>query len=305
MQTITPLLLGNLDLAARPAIVAVLTWSGAECLQLARQAREEGADLLELRADLCANGGQPASAEELMRTVEQVRRAVPQPLLLTVRHPSEGGRFFGTEREREELILRLLPAVDAVDLELYGAVEISGPIIKAARAQGKRVVLSFHDFTGTPPLRARAEGERGLEEIVRDARTLRADVVKIAARAETMEDVETLMRFTARCASGGVVLATMSMGEPGRLSRVLNPFFGSCLTYGYVGAAATTPGQWAVRELRPALDLFPSRRLPEPVVEALLQPVREHALALSSGAGTLSPAKVVAELLARIPQNRE
>ncbi len=299
MQPQTLVVIGALDLSLRPALVAVLAGDAAECLDLAMRALADGADLLELRADLCVADRGAMDLDALAELVAAVRCAVPLPLLLTVRHASEGGRWSGSERERLAIYLRLLPAVHAVDLELLSAAELRGLVMEAARALGKPVVLSFHDFTRTPPLRASGNGGSSLHEIADQARELGADVVKIAATAETAEDVERLMRFTVACVKRGMVPATMSMGEKGRISRVLNPFLGSCFTYGYVGATATTQGQWKVRELRPLLDLFPGRPLSESKLEQVFELLRSSA----NGGGATSMHAAVTALLARAPRD--
>ena len=208
-----------------------------------------------------------------MAIIADIREHVTLPILLTIRRLSEGGYFFGEEVERLAYFKSLLPAVDAVDIELYDTQDIREQIIEHAHKQSKTVVLSYHNFRRTP-------SERRFSEIVEDAVTVGGDIVKIAVMAEKVEDVELLMKFTTDFNAREILLATMSMGDLGRVTRAVNPFLGSCLTYGYVGEVPTTPGQLPVRELRAVLDLFPGQRIPVAsldVVYGLLKKVAHKA----------------------------
>ncbi|MBV9127680.1 MAG: type I 3-dehydroquinate dehydratase, partial [Verrucomicrobia bacterium] len=120
-------------------------------------------DLLELRADaFAADLAENAAAcpEPALNKNNEPLRAVlaapRRPLLLTVRHPREGGMDGSlTAARRLGLFRRLLPHASWVDVELrsllapaLAAAEFR-TLLAGARARGCHVVVSFHDFCAT------------------------------------------------------------------------------------------------------------------------------------------------------------
>src|SRR5262245_31684974 len=99
--------IGSLVLGARPLVVA----AGGEA-EVAALATADGADLLELRADLFADP-QPG---RVVRALEQLR-ASGRPVILTVRAATEGGRPLPDDR-RQALYTAGLAHVDAIDVEI-------------------------------------------------------------------------------------------------------------------------------------------------------------------------------------------
>lgn len=231
-----------------PRIVAVIAGATDQYPALAAKAKEGKADILEFRADFC-HGMQPRAIKSLLL---EVKRAAGLPVLLTIRQFPEGGYFTGSESERLDLFRSLLSEVDAVDVELY-AKTIRDDLVSAAHKAGKLVVLSYHNFKHTPRLSK-------INEIVEDAIFFKGDMLKIAVTALAEDDVRMLSRFTAGF-DREILLTTISMGEAGTVSRVLNPFLGSCFTFGFVGDSPTTPGQIEVSELRQLIDAFPGQRI--------------------------------------------
>lgn len=173
-----------------------------------------------------------------------------RPLLVTLRHASEGGMREMEERERRLLALRLLPKAAALDWEIAQLAQAE-ELVAEAQAQGVALVASAHDFEKTPPLEMLLEKERR-------ARELGADIVKFAFRLRRAEDLMTGVQLLRR-ASGP--LAVMGMGPLGPMSRLLYAQLGSVLVYGYLGKTATAPGQWSARQCREALEsLSPAGR---------------------------------------------
>jgi 3-dehydroquinate dehydratase-1 len=112
------------------------------------------------------------------------------------------------------------------------------------------VLLSAHDFQATP-------AREVLLALIDRARTLGADLPKLATYAASPEDLRTLLDVTLAARDAGVV--TLGMGPFGPLSRVVLPAAGSLLTYGSVGRP-TAPGQVPVADLAGWLArLLPSR----------------------------------------------
>lgn len=219
--------IGGVVLGQRPRIVAAGGESELEAL-----ARADGADLVEVRADLFDDPEPGAMVAALRRL-----RAAGRPIIFTVRAEAEGGRPLD-EKRRAALYEAALPHVDAIDAEIVSTA-LTVDLVPAARAAQKLVILSAHALAATPP-------QDGLVALVDHGFGLGADIVKLAAHAASIDDLRTLLAVTLATRHRGVV--TLAMGPLGPLSRVTLPAAGSLLTYGHVGRP-TAPGQLDVSEL--------------------------------------------------------
>jgi 3-dehydroquinate dehydratase-1 len=182
-------------------------------------------DAVEVRVDSLPN---PPSLQQVA--------ALSAPAILTVRRPDEGGVKPISEEEQLALYLALLPAAAAVDIEVRSTRRLRD-VLEAARRTEKALIVSFHDFEGTPSLAK-------LRRTSARARAAGADIVKIAAKARTPAEVARLLAFL-EGVSGPV--AVMGMGALGRASRLLFAKAGSALNYGWLDKPQV-PGQWSARE---------------------------------------------------------
>lgn len=209
-----------------PNVVA--TAHTARGLRIAGCLSPNTADFVEVRLDLL-----PA------KTKKEPLQSIPLPVLLTARHPGEGGGRDWHAGEREERVRELLPVAAAMDWEL-AFVREAGELIGGARSMGVAWVCSFHDFNATPSLskllkmRDRAFG-------------VGADVFKVAAFLRDAADLCTLLTLLEK--SDGLPLAVMGMGPLGRASRLLFAASGSVLNYGWLHRPQV-PGQFPALLLR-------------------------------------------------------
>jgi 3-dehydroquinate dehydratase I len=190
-------------------------------------------DLLELRVDHFADDPAP-----LLRAAPRLAA----PLIVTVRHPAEGGQNALATARRRELYAQFLPFAACIDVELRSAKRLAATIA-AARAAGVLVILSAHDFRATPSVSA-------LREFEVCAYSAGADLCKIATRADTPAALDRLLTLFAK--PPPLPLAVMAMGRFGKISRLLFAQAGSVLNYGYL-AAGNAPGQWPAARLRELL----------------------------------------------------
>lgn len=190
-------------------------------------------DLVELRLDL----------------LEIEAGQTSQPLLLTPRHPDEGGGASCAEAaERAARVEPWIPFAAALDIEVAHH-ESMASTVAAARDAGLAVVLSSHDFEGTPPT-----GE--LSETVLRAIDAGADIIKIATRTETPGDVARLLQLLEQFPEHR--LAVMGMGSLGMASRLIAARCGSVLNYASFGEA-NVEGQWPLAEFCALLDRLGAR----------------------------------------------
>jgi 3-dehydroquinate dehydratase-1 len=233
-----PLRIGALELGAIPRIAAIVDrpLPPASLHALTRK----GADFFELRVDCWKTG-----YDESIAYTESIRRKTKAPLLCTIRETA------GNRLHRLALFRALLPSVDAVDIELDAP--INREVISLAKARGRTVIVSEHDFKSTP-------SNASLRSIVRKSMALGADIVKIAATPANRNDLRRLLCFCAGC---GCPIVAIAMGEIGAISRIAAPVFGSMFTYAYV-TRAVAPGQLPLVTLTEEMDFFfPERRRPK------------------------------------------
>ena len=194
----------------------------AETTAELRARRDEAcdADLVELRLDTVRDLDLEGALADRTR-----------PVLVTCRPVWEGGQFTGSEDERHAILRRALElGADWVDLEWRGGFEAL-----IAERRGRNIVLSMHDFEGTP-------GD--LEDRYRFMRGTGAEIVKLAVRSRSAGDVVRLLRLGR--ARRGERLALVGMGPAGVPTRLLPAHFGSCWTY---AGEAVAPGQVCLSEM--------------------------------------------------------
>jgi len=189
-------------------------------IERSRKAQAAGADLVEVRMDLClAEGG---VAADLIAALP----ALALPAIVTLRHAREQGAWDGSEDDRLDLYQRADAAGAAwVDREL---------VFHAARPwrpQRARLILSSHDFSG-PGV--------NLPGKVAAMRACHADIAKIAVTARDAADLAGVRALI----DGRGPVAAMAMGEHGLPSRLLAGAWGSAIVFARLpDDAGSAPGQ--------------------------------------------------------------
>jgi 3-dehydroquinate dehydratase-1 len=176
----------------------------------------------------------------------------PCPLLFTCRSREEGGMASLSGKMRLELITSALASglVDLVDIELSGDHELLGEVLRAGTELNVKVMLSSHDFLTTP-------SQEDIVNTLTRAEELGADIAKTAVMPRSVKDVLTLFKATlqARTEHLHIPMATMAMGDLGRITRLAGGLFGSDITFAR-GDKASASGQIGIKELRQALTLL-------------------------------------------------
>jgi 3-dehydroquinate dehydratase-1 len=168
------------------------------------------------------------------------------PVIITARHPAEGGANNLSLKRRRELLSRFLPQARYVDLELR-SVRAFRSLLDEARRRNVGRIISFHDLDSTP-------SPRSLHAKARAAKSCGADVFKIAARTDTPAQLARLLNFVSN-QDASLPLSAMGIGKLGGVSRVALARSGSVLTYASL-EAKRIEGQLSVKQLRAAFDIF-------------------------------------------------
>lgn len=191
------------------------------------------ADAVEVRVDALL-------AENVaVEQIEAALRARKRPVLLTLRIPAEGGQRPWKVAERRALFLRLLPQVEAIDVELATAPALAA-VIDEARRLGKTVVLSAHALKQPAP-------PEQIAAWVAQFHPLPATILKIAAQIKSWRDLQQLAAVLVNHPDWSV--AVMGLGPYAGQSRSVLAALGSRLVYGYLDRPAA-PGQPSAAQVR-------------------------------------------------------
>jgi len=198
------------------------------------------ADMVELRIDRMGAPDLPA--------LVGARKGI---LLVTNRRKKEGGFFPGPEKDRVDFLAEAARlGADWVDVEAStGRRLISDLAAKiSGRGQTTKMIVSHHELRGTPPWRA-------LRRRYEACRAFGAQVVKIVTYAEAVEDNLRVLQLIPRSLAEGQAIVAFCMGPQGRISRILAPVLGSCISYASLRKGAeSAPGQPTVSEMRRTLQ---------------------------------------------------
>ena len=191
-------------------------------------------DLFELRLDALRD-----SLGEVERMIPQLRA----PLILTARHPAEGGVGGLSAVGRRTLLQRFLDVATLVDLELRSVRQMK-TLLDEMRRRRIGLLLSLHDFRDTPPL-----GE--LHRLATCAAAIQPAIFKIATRIDTRVQLDRLMAFLRAANRPEFPIAAMGVGKLGAKSRRQLDRLGSVLTYVSLGKP-NVQGQPSLSQLRRA-----------------------------------------------------
>jgi 3-dehydroquinate dehydratase type I len=190
------------------------------------------ADLIELRADYLKR-------VKLGLLLENRRK----PFIVTHRRKEEGGKYKGEERKRLSVLQEAIDlGADYIDVELATERSFFQDLLRNRRET--QIILSFHDFQRTP-------SPKELQNLFNQMVRLRADVIKIVPFARSWEDNLSILSLIPFAKTRKQKIVAFCMGEKGKISRILSPFFGAAWTYASLSKnSASAPGQLTVRELK-------------------------------------------------------
>jgi len=204
-------------------------------------------DIIEWRVDFF---DQIKNVNNVHEVIKKIKLTTNIPLLFTIRAAHEGGENIPLNlKEKIDLITEICQhsKVDIIDFEMSNGANEVEQICNLAKNNGKKLILSYHNFEYTPT-------NEELLQLGIKAEKAGADVVKVAVMPETKADVLRLLQVTNEMdESLSIPVVTMSMGNIGGLSRVIGWAYGSAVTFG-VGAKSSAPGQLPVDKLREAIE---------------------------------------------------
>ena len=190
-------------------------------------------DFFELRLD--------ALAESLGAVATNISR-LGAPIILTARHPAEGGLGSLSASTREELLRRFLEYASLVDLELRSIRQMAGLLLEL-RGRKISLVLSSHHFSRTPSVSE-------LHRLTKKAATFQPAIFKLATRTDDPEQLDRLTSYLSETTRYSFPVAAMGMGRLGMLSRRQFDSRRSALTYVSLDKQHSVEGQLSLGQLR-------------------------------------------------------
>ncbi len=191
-------------------------------------------------------------------------------VLVTNRRREEGGAFSGSEAERVALLEDAVSlGADFIDIEastdpaLIVALKVKIGAVSAIHPPrpnpfpqgggtkyGTKLILSWHDFGGTP-------SEQILKKKFRDMRAIGADIIKIVTYARKEEDNLRILSLVPYARRQGQEIIAFCMGAAGRSSRIMTAALGSFLTFAALERGVeSAPGQMTVDEMKKIWEIL-------------------------------------------------
>ncbi|MCX8188953.1 MAG: type I 3-dehydroquinate dehydratase [Nitrososphaeria archaeon] len=215
----------------KPKVCTVITKFDKRCIKVANRS-----DLIEVRIDMIGEAWTKCAS------------MLEKPWIACNRRKEEGGFWNGDEESRIKELLKAITFGAA-----YIDIELKSPhirkIVKNVKEDGKKVLISYHNFNGTPSL------ER-LKKIFEQEVKQGADICKIVTTAKRFEDNLTILRLIRETSKTSSIVA-FCMGDIGILSRILSPFFGGIFTYASIGQGLESArGQIDLEKLEEIYKMF-------------------------------------------------
>jgi 3-dehydroquinate dehydratase I len=181
--------------------------------------------------------------DRLVRVIDRLETKISRlraPLVITARHPMEGGANRLSALQRHNLLVRFLSRARYIDIELRSA-PVFGSLLRLARQQNVQRIISVHHSKSTPsPSRLQAQA--------RAAKAYGANIFKVATRTDTPAQLTRLIDF-AVAKDIDIAVTAMGIGKLGAASRVLLACCGSALVYVSLGRS-DIEGQISLDQLR-------------------------------------------------------
>lgn len=169
-------------------------------------------------------------------TENEVKLLFAEPCILVA--TCRPGKF--TDEERLSMLTCAVQfGAQYVDVEIESDEDYIQKVKEVANDQGAKLIISYHDYKGTPNFEE-------LAEIIQKSRQLGADIVKIATTANSPQDCATIMALYRENQD----IIAFAMGQEGVITRVAAPFLGAEFTFAsYDESMATAPGQITVEKM--------------------------------------------------------
>jgi len=169
--------------------------------------------------------------------LQQIKKDL-RKCVCTLRPVSEGGKFSGSEKNRIS-IMKLIAEYNPflLDVEL-NTLSKNKNLRRYLKNTGTDILVSWHNFKQTPSNSALKKKLTQMKKI--------SNNIKIVTMAKSINDATQVLSLYK---NNNTKLIAFSMGNYGRISRILCLFLGSPYTYASLGKPIA-PGQFSVDEVK-------------------------------------------------------
>ena len=169
--------------------------------------------------------------------LQQIKKDL-RKCVCTLRPVSEGGKFSGSEKNRIS-IMKLIAEYNPflLDIEL-NTLSKNKNLQRYLKSTGTDILLSWHNFKQTPDTSVLKKKLAQMKKF--------SNNIKIVTMAKSVNDAT---RVLSLYKNNNTKLIAFSMGNYGRISRILCLFLGSPYTYVSLGKPVA-PGQFSVDEVK-------------------------------------------------------
>jgi len=215
--------------------VSIAETTPKKLLQTLRIALKKS-DYVEIRFDFL-------KAEQIPQVLETVKKDLKK-IVCTLRPKTEGGKFAGKEKERLS-ILKLIAEYNPFLLDIeFNTMKQNKNLVKYLKTTKTKLLISGHDFKKTPSL---TELKKKLNQMSKFSSN-----VKIVTTAKSTEDSTRVLQLYSK--KENINLIAFTMGNPGRISRILSLYLGSPYIYVSLGKPVA-PGQFSLDEVKRIINL--------------------------------------------------
>jgi 3-dehydroquinate dehydratase-1 len=172
--------------------------------------------------------------------------------ILTLRSQTEGGKFRYSEVTRLKTLKQLIQLQPSyIDLEMSIDEGHLFHLIKEANRKNVKTILSTHFFEKTPTMPE-------LIERLKFGTDHGADIVKIVAFAQRIDDNDTILALNRHGKEREISIIAFCMGPLGLPSRILCVYREAVFTYAALNQQSA-PGQLNVQTMRKFYDILEER----------------------------------------------
>jgi len=215
--------------------VSIAETTPKKLLQTLRIALKKS-DYVEIRFDFL-------KAEQIPQVLETVKKDLKK-IVCTLRPKTEGGKFAGEEKERLS-ILKLIAEYNPFLLDIeFNTMKQNKNLVKYLKTTKTKLLISEHNFKKTPSLK---ELKKKLNQMSKVSSN-----VKIVTTAKSTEDSTRVLQLYSK--KENINLIAFTMGNPGRVSRILSLYLGSPYIYVSLGKPVA-PGQFSLDEVKRIINL--------------------------------------------------
>jgi len=169
--------------------------------------------------------------------LQQIKKDL-RKCVCTLRPVSEGGKFSGSEKNRIS-IMKLIAEYNPflLDIEL-NTLSKNKNLQRYLKSTGTDILVSWHSFKQTPGISVLKKKLAQMKKF--------SNNIKIVTMAKSVNDATQVLSLYK---NNNTKLIAFSMGNYGRISRILCLFLGSPYTYVSLGKPVA-PGQFSVDEVK-------------------------------------------------------